>query len=200
MTGRPTLTRSEVRALLLHYRVADEGPISEETVTAWWRELRGHTAAQCQAALASIPSQRVRHASPAEIAQLAQVAALHQTDVMPSSARTPLPVTSADKARQRAAFATAGQRGIRAVYEAMGWTRHPDTELAGTVRCPFCLAHAGRVCKPLTRTRDGRREERDPVTRMHPSRLTSARATKAAGTASTTRGGAIPPAPQGVSA
>ncbi|ONI87346.1 hypothetical protein ALI22I_23275 [Saccharothrix sp. ALI-22-I] len=200
MTGRPTLTRSEVRALLLHYRIAEDGrPISEDVVTAWWRELREHTAAHCQAALASIPPQRVRHATAAEVAQLAQVAALHPTDAAPGSARPPLPITPAERARQRAKFAAAGQRGIRAVYEAMGWTRHPDTELAGTVRCPFCLAHVGQVCKPLTRTRDGRREQRDPVTRMHPSRLASARATKAAGTSSTTRG-AIPPAPQGVSA
>lgn len=199
MTGRPTLTRSEVRALLLHYRIAEDGPISEDVVTAWWRALRAYTAVQCQAALASIPPQRVRHASPAEVAQLVQVAALHPSDAAPSSARPPLPVTPAEKARQRAAFAAAGQRGIRAVYEAMGWQRNPDTELAGTVRCPFCLAHAGRVCKPLTRTRDGRREERDPVTRMHPSRLAAARATKAAGTTPTTSG-VIPPAPQGVPA
>ncbi|XVV05356.1 hypothetical protein ACQPW3_08170 [Actinosynnema sp. CA-248983] len=199
MTTQRTVTRSEVRALLLHYRIAEDGPIAEDVVTVWWRALRAYTAVQCRAALASIPLQRVRHASPAEVTQLAQVAALHPTDAAPSSARPPLPVTPAEKARQRAAFARAGQRGIRAVYEAMGWTRHPDAELAGTVRCPFCLAHRGRVCKPLTRTRDGRREHRDPVTRMHPSRLATARATKPAGTTSTTRG-ANPPAPQGVPA
>jgi hypothetical protein len=197
---RQPLTRSEVRTLLLHYRIAEDGrPIAEDVVTAWWRELRAYTAVQCQAALASIPPQRVRHATAAEVAQLAQVAALHPTDAAPSSARPPLPVTPVEKARHRARFAAAGARGIRAVYEAMGWTRHPDTELAGTVRCPFCLAHAGRVCAPLTRTRDGRREQRDPVTRMHPSRLASARATQAAGTTTTTRG-TVPPAPQGASA
>lgn len=196
------ITRSEVRALLLHYRIAEDGrPISEDVVMAWWRELRAYTAVQCQTALASIPPQRVRHATAAEVAQLAQLAALHPSDAAPSSARPPLPITPAEKARQRAAFAAAGQRGIRAVYEAMGWQRNPDTELGGRVRCPFCLAHPGRVCKPLTRTRDGRQEDRDPVTRMHPSRLAAARATQAAGTATTTRGGTTPPAtPQGATA
>ncbi|MFT7836942.1 hypothetical protein Q5530_12400 [Saccharothrix sp. BKS2] len=194
----PALTRSEVRALLWHYRIAGEGqPIAEEVVTAWWRELRGSTAAQCHAALASIPPQRVRQVTAAEVAQLAQVAALHPTTA-PGSTRPPLPVTPTEQARERARFAVAGQRGIRAVYAAMGWARNPETELAGRVRCRFCLAHAGRICKPITRTRDGRQEERDPVTRMHPSRLADARARQA--TTPTTRGGPTPPAPQGASA
>ena len=196
MTSRPALTRSEVRALLWHYRIAGEGqPIAEEMVTAWWRELRAHTAAQCHAALASINPQRVRHTTPSEVAKLAASAPV---DGAVSSARPPLPRAPSDVARERARFASAGQRGIRAVYAAMGWQRNPDTDLAGTVACPFCRAQTGQVCRPLVRTRDGKREQRDPTTRMHPSRLAKARADKAAAT--TTRGGATPPAPQGVSA
>ncbi|WP_433268206.1 zinc finger domain-containing protein [Actinosynnema sp. CS-041913] len=192
----PTLTRSEVRALLWHYRIAGEGqPIAEDVVTAWWRELRDRTAAQCHAALASINPQRVRHTTPAEVAKLAASAPV---DGATGSARPPLPRTPADIARERARFANAGQRGIRAVYAAMGWQRHPDTDLAGTVACPFCRAQTGQVCRPLVRTRAGKREQRDPTTRMHPSRLAKARADKA--TRTTTRGGSNPPTPQGASA
>jgi hypothetical protein len=83
----------------------------------------------------------------------------------------------------------------------MGWQRNPDTDLAGTVVCPFCRAQTGQVCRPLVRTRDGKREQRDPTTRMHPSRLAKARADKAAGTSSTTHGGTThAAAPQGASA
>ncbi|WP_440901837.1 zinc finger domain-containing protein, partial [Actinosynnema sp.] len=167
------LTRSQMRALLWHYRIAGEGQLPEQVVTAWWRELRGHTAAQIQTALASVPAQRVGRVSPAEVVQLVQLAAL-APEADAGSARPPLPVAEPDRVRERARFAVAGQRGIRAVYEAMGWTRPPEAEEAGRVRCPYCWAHAGRVCRPITRTRDGRREDRDPVTRMHPSRLAAA--------------------------
>ncbi|GAA2657962.1 MULTISPECIES: hypothetical protein [Actinosynnema] len=168
------LTRSQMRALLWHYRIAGEGQLPEPVVTAWWRELRGHTAAQVQAALASVPAQRVGRVSAEEVAQLVQLVAL-APQAAPGSARPPLPVAEPDRVRERARFAVAGQRGIRAVYSAMGWTRPPEAEQAGRVRCPYCWAHAGRVCRPITRTRDGRREHRDPDTRMHPSRLAAAR-------------------------
>lgn len=199
MNARPNLSRTEVRALLLHYRITGDGPTPEDVVTGWWRGLRDYSAGECQAALASINPQRVRHTTPAEVAKLVDAARLRPVAGAPSSARPPLPRDPADKARERTRYAAAGSRGIRAVYAAMGWQRHPDTDLAGTVRCGFCRAQVGQVCRPLVRRRDGKREQRDPTTRMHPSRLAQARAKQAAGTPSTTRGTRTA-AQQGVSA
>ena len=168
MSTHPALTRSEVRGLLAHYRLGEGDHVSDDLVTTWWRELRRYSAPECHAALSSLPANRVTRVTPAEIAGLIDRARSQPARTgTPSSARPPAP-------RDREAEAAAGARGIRKVYAAMGWTWNADHVLARTVRCPFCKARAGQVCGPLSRDRSGKRELRDPTTRMHPSRLKAA--------------------------
>jgi hypothetical protein len=193
MSTQKPLTRNEVHGLLAHYRLGDGDHVSDEQVTAWLRELRGYSAAECHAALSSLPATRVTRATPAQIACLIDRARAQPARTgTPSSARPPAP-------RDRDAAAAAGARGIAKVYAAMGWTWNADHVLARTVRCPFCKALAGQVCGPLSRDRSGKRELRDPITRMHPSRLEAARKKQAA--EQSTRGeSATTAAPQGAHA
>ncbi|TWP47410.1 hypothetical protein FKR81_32365 [Lentzea tibetensis] len=200
MSPQPPLTRSEVRGLLAHYRLAGGDQVPDGMVTAWLRDLRGYSAGECHAALSSLPPNRVTRTTAVEITRLVDHARSHPaTTGTPSSARPPAP---RDQAAEQAAGAAAGARGIRDVYEAMGWTWNPEHVLARSVRCPFCRALAGQVCGPLTRNRNGKRELRDPITRMHPSRLEAARAKqKQAAEDHTTRGPAASAAvPQGAHA
>lgn len=192
MSPLSPLTRNEVHGLLAHYRLGEDGHVSDDQVTVWLRELRSYSAAECHAALSSLPANRVTRATPAEIAGLIDRARSQPARTgTPSSARPPGP-------RDRAAEAAAGARGIAKVYAAMGWTWNADHVLARKVRCPFCKALAGQVCGPLSRNRDGKQELRNPITRMHPSRLEAARKQQAN---TTTRGQAAPAAePQGAHA
>lgn len=174
MTGQPPITRSGVRALLAHYRLGDGDRVSDDTVTAWLRDLRGYSAGECHAALASLPGHQVRTVTPAEIVRLVDAARTRPAfTVVPGSAR---PALSRDRQADRARHAAAGERGIHAIYAEMGWARNPDHDLARSVPCEFCRARRGQVCGPLSRNRFGHREQRDPITRMHPSRLAAARA------------------------
>ena len=163
------LNRSTMRALLAHYRITPGDTAPDDVVTAWLRELHGRSVGECHAALSSLPPNRVRHATAAEVARLITLARSRPATGAPSSARPPLP-------RDAAAHQAAGARGISKVYAAMGWTGHAEHALARTVPCPFCRALAGHPCSPMTRNRTGASEVRDRETRMHPSRLAAARA------------------------
>lgn len=171
-----SVTRSEARALLTHYRLAGPKPITDDLVSAWARDLRGYSAGECHAALVSMAAHRTGALTPAEITTRIDTARANPAATTPTLPSTPR--RAPQRHRERAGAMAAGARGIRAVYAAMGWPRNADHELARRVACPFCKAARGQVCGPLVRNRQGQREERDRRTRMHPSRLAAAQATK----------------------
>ncbi len=187
------LNRNAMRALLAHYRITADDTAPEDVVTEWLRALRGRSVGECHAALTTLPPNRVQHVTAAEVARLITLARSRPAATgTPSSTRPPLP-------RDRAAEEAAGRRGVRKVYEAMGWTGHEKHALARTVPCPFCRAVTGHPCSPMTRNRKRQKEIRDRETRMHPSRLRAA--TERKHTNSTSSGAATPgTATQGASA
>lgn len=170
---QPTLTRSEVRALLTHYRVTGHAPPTDEQVTVWLGELRAHSAGECHAALTAMQADHHGPVTPAAVLDRIRHARTHPSGRAVVSA---VPTRRADVDRDRTR--TSGARGIRAVYAAMGWQRHPDHDAARSIRCPFCKARPGEVCSPLSRDRAGRREHRDHATLMHPSRVAAARSAR----------------------
>lgn len=157
----------EVRALLSTFRPAAGSP-SEATVVAWQHALVGCTFGECQAALLALGMSNARTATPEQIvARIKSARTQRVAESVPHRGRR-------DQA-ERTEYARAGARGIQRVYAAMGWRANPDRVLAEQVACPFCHAPAGRMCRPLSRDRAGRRERRDTVTLTHPSRLRRAR-------------------------
>ncbi|MBM7771753.1 hypothetical protein JOD54_001957 [Actinokineospora baliensis] len=168
-TALPPLTRFEVRALLTHYRITGHTPPTDAQVDAWLHELRGHSAGECHAALTILQAQHHGRITPADVIDRIRIARTHPVThrpVVPAQRRS-------GTTRERAAAAR--DRGIVAVYAAMGWPLSPDREEAMRARCPFCKADPGHGCGPLTRDRLGRRERRDRRTGLHPSRLDAAR-------------------------
>ncbi|SDC25183.1 zinc finger domain-containing protein [Actinokineospora iranica] len=182
----PPLTRTEVRALLAHYRVTGLTPPTDAQVSTWLRELAGHSAGECHAALTALQAHHHGRITPDDVVR--RIAAARAAPAATGSLAPVVPIRRRDR-RERAAAMAAGARGIAAVYAAMGWQRNPDHAAARRVPCPFCKARPGEVCSPLTRDRAGRREHRDRATRMHPSRLAAAPPTRpaAAPTVETTR-------------
>ncbi|WP_026424689.1 zinc finger domain-containing protein [Actinokineospora inagensis] len=167
---QPPLTRSEVRALLTHYRVTGHAPPTDAAVDTWLNELRGHSAGECHAALTVLQTQHHGRIAPADVIDRIRIARAHPAGraAVPAQRRSGI-------TRERAVAAR--DRGIDAVYAAMGWARTPDRDAAIGVRCPFCKANSGQACGPLSRDRLGRRERRDRLTGLHPSRLDAARTT-----------------------
>lgn len=167
------LTRGAVYALINHYRLAGPGQVTDDQVTTWLRELRGYTAGECHAALTAMAGHRDRPVTAAEITVRIDAARANPAGPVHRTAAVPRP---RDRAADRARAKAAGARGISAVYGAMGWARNPDHDQARAVMCPFCRAGRGEACAPMVRNRHGKRETRDPATRMHPSRLAATRA------------------------
>jgi hypothetical protein len=166
----PSITREQVSALLHRYRSAQEGPPPEPVVLAWLRRLEDYSLGECEAALLAL-GPNARTATPTLIAQRIDDAR-HQRTAATTQPATPPGgnvVWMRDAVRTR--HREAGWRGIQAVYAAMGWQRNPTTDAARMRPCPFCHAKPGELCGPLSRNRAGHREQRDPATRMHPSRL-----------------------------
>lgn len=169
-----SITRAQVRALLSGYRNAPTP--AQSTVDAWQAGLAGCSLPEVEAALLALGPGGARTATPSQIVGVVEAARdrkhrSHHSE--PPAAPRPDP----GHAGRRAGFAAAGARGIRAVYAAMGWARNAEHDRARTVPCPFCKAARGQTCGPLVRNRHGQREDRDPVTRMHPSRLAAANTT-----------------------
>ncbi|CRK55457.1 hypothetical protein [Alloactinosynnema sp. L-07] len=168
---QPPLTRAEVNALLTHYRLVPT-PVTDVHITRWLRELRGYSAGECHAALAAMAG---HGAAPTAVEITGRIDAA-RTNPVRRPQDTPVPRPRRDRAAENNQAARAGARGIRLVYAAMGWKRHPDRDLALEVACRFCGARRRQVCAPLVRNRAGLREERDPASGMHPSRVADARA------------------------
>ncbi|MGY6652837.1 hypothetical protein ACXIZN_11765 [Amycolatopsis sp. TRM77291] len=166
-TLHAVMSRSDVRGLLIRHTGAHA---PEDVVSAWESGLAGYSLAECHRAFAAL-GPAARRATPSEIAGRCDAA-------RDRAAGEPAPVQPAasPRATSRDYYRQAGMLGIRAVYAAMGWKRNPDHDLARSVACPFCKARAWAVCGPLSRNRAGVREMRDPVHRMHPSRLRRAQA------------------------
>lgn len=170
-----TITRAQVRALLSGYR--DAPTPAESTVDAWQAGLADCSLPEVEAALLAV-GPGARTATPSQIVGVVEAARSrkqHGHSGAPPTSPSPRP--AADHAGRRAGFVAAGARGIRAVYAAMGWARNAEHDRARTVPCPFCKAGRGQTCGPLVRNRHGQREDRDPVTRLHPSRLAAANTT-----------------------
>lgn len=171
-----TITRAQVRALLSGYR--DAPTPAESTVDAWQAGLAGCSLPEVEAALLAVGPGGARTATPSQIVGVVEAARSRRQrshDGEPPTSPSPRP--AGDRAGRSAGFVGAGARGIRAVYAAMGWARNAEHDRARTVPCPFCKAGRGQTCGPLVRNRHGQREDRDPVTRMHPSRLAAANTT-----------------------
>ncbi|MDT8910913.1 hypothetical protein [Amycolatopsis sp. PS_44_ISF1] len=174
-TMHAVMSRSDVRGLLMRHTGAQ---VTEELVTSWLSGLAGYSLAECHAAMSAM-GPGARRITPSAVAGSCDAARDRAAGSSPpgpaaaAPARGWRPRTSgADRDYHR----QAGMRGIRAAYEVMGWVRNADHDLARSVACPFCQAKAWAVCGPLSRNRAGVRELRDTATRMHPSRLESARA------------------------
>lgn len=168
MSGaRTRMTRGEVRSLLSHYGRARDGHVPDDVVNAWTRALAAYSAGECHAALSSMTPAAIRSVTAAEIGGRIDAARDRAASV---GAHRHAP----DPAAERTRYAAAGTRGIHAVYAAMGWQRVPEWDHARAVRCPFCRAAPHVLCSPLSRDRHGRRELRDPRSRMHPSRHAAA--------------------------
>ncbi|WP_158885043.1 zinc finger domain-containing protein [Amycolatopsis anabasis] len=175
MTGATEpITREQVVTLITRYRPHQAQAPAEATVSAWLTSLAGCSYLECEAALLALGPSAARSVTPSEIAGRVEAARDRA-----SAASSPQAAARRDRAAERAHFVAVGARGIRAVYEAMGWHRDPEHDRARQVRCPFCRAAPGVLCSPLSRRRDGRQEFRDPKTRMHPSRHKAARRTTA---------------------
>ncbi|MGH7731806.1 MAG: zinc finger domain-containing protein [Candidatus Eiseniibacteriota bacterium] len=170
-----SVTRSEARALLTHYRLAGAAPVTDDLVTAWVRDLRGYSAGECHAALVAMAAHRSGALTPAEITTRIDSARAHPVTPAPHDPGRTRP-RNRDRTGERARAEAAGARGIRAVYAAMGWEHHPDRDLALAVPCRFCRARAGQVCTPMVRNRAGQRDKRDPGSGMHHSRIAEAHA------------------------
>ncbi|GAA4527519.1 zinc finger domain-containing protein [Amycolatopsis samaneae] len=170
------MSRSDVRGLLMRHTDAH---VTDELVTAWLAGLAGYSLAECHAALTAMGT-TARRATPSDVAGSCDAARDRPAGHSASAAIPPQqrrPSTSSTATTRREYHRQAGLRGIRNAYAAMGWERNPDHDLARSVPCPFCKAKAEVVCGPLSRNRAGHKEKRDPVTRMHPSRLERARQT-----------------------
>lgn len=169
----PSINREQVVTLLGRFRRPDDGSPPEPVVVAWLRRLEGYSLGECEAALVALGPD-ARTATPTVIAQRIDTAREHrnQSATADGSASPPRQLRW-KRETARAHHRDAGWRGIQAVYAAMGWQRDPDADAARTQRCPFCRAAPGELCGPLSRNRAGHREQRDPKTRMHPSRLTA---------------------------
>ncbi|WP_410648181.1 hypothetical protein [Amycolatopsis sp. cmx-4-54] len=170
-TLHAVMSRSDVRGLLIRHTGAH---VTDDVISAWEVGLAGFSLAECHAALVSM-GPAARRATPSEVVGRCEAARDRRTDSADTGHR---PIPSARHNRTDY-HQQAGLRGIHAVYAQMGWKRNAEHDLARAVPCPFCRAKAGAVCGPLTRNRAGRREARDPVHRMHPSRLERAQADSA---------------------
>ncbi|MEV6907595.1 hypothetical protein [Amycolatopsis sp. NPDC051071] len=166
-TLHAVMSRNDVRGLLIRHTGKH---LAEDVVSAWESGLAGYSLAECHRAFAAL-GPAARRATPSEIAGRCDAARDRTTG-------EPVPVQAAasPRATTRDYYRHAGMLGIRTVYAAMGWKRNADHDLARSVPCPFCKARAWAVCGPLSRNRAGVREMRDPVHRMHPSRLRHAQA------------------------
>ncbi|MPZ84024.1 MAG: hypothetical protein GEV28_27970 [Actinophytocola sp.] len=166
-TNAPMMTRSEVTRLLALCACYDQRTVGEADVAAWHTALAGATFAECETAIhAHVRTSRDR-VQPFDILGRVRVARREAAD-----RRAVLPTGLTD----RAAADAARERGMAAVYAVMGWTHDNDRETALSVACPvpWCAAAPGVPCRRSVR-RGGASEPRDPRTRVHPSRLDSAR-------------------------
>jgi hypothetical protein len=173
VTGQ-SISREQVISLLARVRAPDAGPPPESIVNAWVTSLAGYSLGECEAAMLAL-GPAARTATPSVIAgsiDNARDRTGHPTAAVGPAAAGRGPVRW-ERETARARHRDAGWRGIHAVYAAMGWHRDPGTDQARARRCPFCRAAPGVLCGPLSRNRAGHREQRDPATRMHPSRLTT---------------------------
>jgi hypothetical protein len=165
-TSAPVLSRSEVARLLALCACYDQRTVGEADVAAWHTALAGTTFAECETAIhAHVRISRDR-VQPFDILDRVRAARRAATD-----RRALLPTGLVD----RAAANAARERGMAAVYAVMGWAPGTDRETALAVACPvpWCAAAPGVPCHRPTR-RTNAAEQRDPRTRMHPSRLDAA--------------------------
>jgi hypothetical protein len=179
----PSISRDEVIILLRRVRPRDAGAPPDAIVVAWLDRLQGYSLGECEAAVLAMGPQ-ARSVTPSVIAgsidnardRIPAPDAPPETDQTGGTVIRPLR-WQRETVRER--HRETGWRGIQAVYAAMGWQRDPAVDAARGRRCPFCRAAPGVLCGPLSRTRAGQRELRDPATHMHPSRLTAGQTSKA---------------------